>query len=383
MIGDWSRSDVDSALTTSTGVYGFDHGAVSYAFKDDGTAFIGKDGHGRILFDGTGGTIYSSSWNLQNNNFGIYIDLKESQMLIKGKPQNDIYSSHTYFEIVKPILNSGNGLSYDDKKLIHIGDNQYFLQSANFDTDRHIGTKIDLANGSLQGYNFNIYAQGTNGNITISSSSAGLPFVVQGTGYNASYYNYGQSWNYDSSHGGRFAVNWDGTISASGGTFGGVINAYGGTISGDLTVYGTITGGTIQSASGWGYGTTGYSLSGGKLTASDVKIGGEIEATKGKIGGWSIGQNTITGGSTTLNSDGTISAPFINTAYIDTGYGVIGYTTGNNGVQTTNLLGIISSANGVAIEGTNVRLSGGIWLDGTVHIGQKTLEDYIKDIVKA
>jgi len=40
------------AVTKNTGVYGFNRGAMSYAFKDDGTGFIGKDGSGRIFFDG-------------------------------------------------------------------------------------------------------------------------------------------------------------------------------------------------------------------------------------------------------------------------------------------------------------------------------------------
>jgi hypothetical protein len=39
-------------LTQQTGVYGFNHGRMSYALKDDGTAFFGKDGKGRIYFDG-------------------------------------------------------------------------------------------------------------------------------------------------------------------------------------------------------------------------------------------------------------------------------------------------------------------------------------------
>jgi hypothetical protein len=32
---------------------------MSYALKEDGTAFIGKSGSGRILFDGNKGTIAS------------------------------------------------------------------------------------------------------------------------------------------------------------------------------------------------------------------------------------------------------------------------------------------------------------------------------------
>lgn len=46
----------------STGIIGFHHGAQSYGFHDDGTAFIGKSGAGRIYFDGDQGVIASNSW---------------------------------------------------------------------------------------------------------------------------------------------------------------------------------------------------------------------------------------------------------------------------------------------------------------------------------
>ena len=62
--------------TSSTGIYGFHHGATSFGFKDDGTAFIGKSGHGRIQFDGNKGIIESGSW--RTDNIGMHIDLDDS-----------------------------------------------------------------------------------------------------------------------------------------------------------------------------------------------------------------------------------------------------------------------------------------------------------------
>jgi hypothetical protein len=41
------------------------HGQISYAFKEDGTAFIGKSGRGRIHFDGNDSKIYSASYDYQ------------------------------------------------------------------------------------------------------------------------------------------------------------------------------------------------------------------------------------------------------------------------------------------------------------------------------
>lgn len=72
MLGDWSSTSSDASLTKNTGVYGFHHGAMSYAFKDDGTGFIGKDAVGRIEFDGNEAII--SSANYQENVRGMQID---------------------------------------------------------------------------------------------------------------------------------------------------------------------------------------------------------------------------------------------------------------------------------------------------------------------
>ena len=81
MLGDWSGSGgvnnaSDKSLTDCTGIYGFNHGAMAYAFKDDGTAFIGKYGRGRIEFDGNSGTIGDATGNMT-------IDLDDGQINAK------------------------------------------------------------------------------------------------------------------------------------------------------------------------------------------------------------------------------------------------------------------------------------------------------------
>lgn len=79
MIGAWGEKKTDTAsdITEYTGVYGFHHGAMSYAFKEDGTGFIGKSGLGRILFNGDSGTITSSAWDINDSvkSEGLYMDL--------------------------------------------------------------------------------------------------------------------------------------------------------------------------------------------------------------------------------------------------------------------------------------------------------------------
>jgi len=57
MLGNFGGADSETQFDLSTGLFGFHKGSQSFAFKDDGTAFIGKDGVGRIEFDGNEGII--------------------------------------------------------------------------------------------------------------------------------------------------------------------------------------------------------------------------------------------------------------------------------------------------------------------------------------
>jgi hypothetical protein len=68
--------DVNSASSGKSGIglYGFHQGAQSFCFNIDGTAFLGKSGHGRIDFNGNQGTIQSG--NYIKNSSGMKIDLE-------------------------------------------------------------------------------------------------------------------------------------------------------------------------------------------------------------------------------------------------------------------------------------------------------------------
>lgn len=85
-----SRLNAESALTRQTGVYGYHQGKMSYAFKEDGTAFIGKDGSGRIIFDGTNATISSASYTGDNPR-GMQIDLNHGTInMILGSGYQEV-----------------------------------------------------------------------------------------------------------------------------------------------------------------------------------------------------------------------------------------------------------------------------------------------------
>ena len=72
MLGDWSNTNAADDITRQTGIYGFHEGAVSFAFKEDGTGFIGKSGHGRINFDGNSSRITSNRF--ESNLGGLMLD---------------------------------------------------------------------------------------------------------------------------------------------------------------------------------------------------------------------------------------------------------------------------------------------------------------------
>ena len=107
MIGNWSRTEAeDDSITTNTGIYGFHQGAMSYAFKDDGTAFIGKDGQGRIEFNGNNGIIKSAGFIPSTENqhgYGTLIDLNEGKLQlyspISDKDKNQANQTDYYLTL--------------------------------------------------------------------------------------------------------------------------------------------------------------------------------------------------------------------------------------------------------------------------------------------
>lgn len=79
LMGDWGNNTNDSYL--QTGLFGFQNGVMTYAFKNDGTGFIGP-GKGRIEFDGTKGIIKSANYDIKNDVpiAGLYLDLQSGNI---------------------------------------------------------------------------------------------------------------------------------------------------------------------------------------------------------------------------------------------------------------------------------------------------------------
>lgn len=84
MMGDLSKSQSSIDLNSQTGLFGFHQGVLSFGFKSDGTAFIGKAGNGQIQFNGNKGIIKSSNQNESGTGTGMFIDLDDGQIFMKN-----------------------------------------------------------------------------------------------------------------------------------------------------------------------------------------------------------------------------------------------------------------------------------------------------------
>ena len=67
-IGFENGDEIGLSNQTGLGIYGFHDGAQSFGFNIDGTAFLGKSGSGRIIFNGEHGTIASANWYTGEHN---------------------------------------------------------------------------------------------------------------------------------------------------------------------------------------------------------------------------------------------------------------------------------------------------------------------------
>ena len=258
VLGDWSRSVADAEITKTTGIYGFNHGAMSYAFKDDGTGFIGKDGSGRIYFDGNKSQIYSNQWRGSNQQ-GMLLDIDDGYIKMqKINPSNNYQSFNgaatsiilRYFKRKRDTTNSkGYNIAY----LYDLKDGAVvYSQSGGSYTE--ITNLVDKSIAYINNLYYNDTLDET-GYITLGANQHKYPFSI------GRFQNITQR---------PFRVSWDGEVEISDGTFSGEISATGGSIVGDLEITGTLTGGVLKTDA--------------------------LEAKVGTIGGWTIGDGLLTNG---------------------------------------------------------------------------------------
>ena len=156
-LGDYCETNTDPSMRL-TGIYGFNKGTQVYAFKEDGTAFIGS-GNGRINFDGTNATLYNSNYE---SNQGMLIDLDSSDIFCK----NGDYQAYFGAGDSNYPLQIGNNFSVDWDGNVNIGGNG----SINIDEFRADGNGVHIGN---QTNYINIDSNGIQmtGSISFPSSS--------------------------------------------------------------------------------------------------------------------------------------------------------------------------------------------------------------------
>lgn len=233
--------DVQAGLKNSkagkTGLYGFNDGIESFGLKVDGTAFFGKPGSGQILVNGNKGTIRSAEWpeNLsraedgwRRSGKGMEIDFddatirmvgdttiyemavdedgnetgeykyqtednKRTKVISQEAPKVEVApniimtarpldSDQTYFEIqgVKQSATEDGVTIFTLNPLMKIAQEEYYLQSLDFDGENPIGTKINIADGSITSYNFQVNAfDGEEQTIWLNSSPNKDPYYFR------------------------------------------------------------------------------------------------------------------------------------------------------------------------------------------------------------
>ena len=199
MMGDLSKSKSSNDLN-QTGLFGFHQGVLSFGFKSDGSAFIGKAGSGRIEFDGTNSTIMSAGYK---SGTGMKIDLINNTIHAKNgftletdtiyfsdTPRQSSFASSDGTVSVSAVLNLNNN----------------FMVSSNGDlyaNGAYISGEIHSDIGEIGGWIINEYSIYSGNTALYSDNYNGEERLVIGETDN------------------QFIVKKNGTIQAVSGTLGG------------------------------------------------------------------------------------------------------------------------------------------------------------------
>lgn len=241
MLGDWSRTHQEHAvIAKNTGIYGFNHGAMSYAFKDDGTGFIGKDGRGRIHFDGNNANIYSSEW-LGKDQRGMFIDLDDGYLKMQSTDESQYVYTRLYGDVEEQYFNKP---SYTGK---------IYYKEGNSTTWTPVTTATTYNPATIY-----YFKEPSTRYITMGSNQPTTPLSI-GTEQNVSQR--------------RFRVDWDGTVHVINGDFTGNISGSsisGGYISGSIVTASKLEANNGQ-IGGWTIKTN-YLSSGGTTLHSTTGI---------------------------------------------------------------------------------------------------------------
>lgn len=283
VMGAWEGTNSSSDLTSGTGLFGYYQGEQSYGFKDDGTAFIGKSGAGRISFKGKEGIIQSASYD---NGQGMQLNLSSG-----------LINAHQFK------LTAGS----EDKNIII--DSTADRTADSTGSPLQIGSKFSVKWDGTLSTSSGVFDQGAFNDITVTNGTFDGELNVTGAFYGATIY--GGYIGIGGTKNDKFIVTGDGDVTCNNLTVnGGIINASGEGLGG-ITVNGGFNmanggilgnissniGGVDQQYPGIGiscgsgvvkategnagmaYSSAYVSCSGAGVVASSTKINGDFEVT--------------------------------------------------------------------------------------------------------
>lgn len=131
LLGDVGNED---GSTPVTGIYGYGQDEQSFAFKEDGTAFIGKNGEGRIEFDGNQGIIKSANFDGVYNAKNLFLFEEQN---IKNFTNTNNINYWQLLEYKKQFILPKNGYN----RILHIWSNEK-------QTSTYIAIPLNLMRGS-------------------------------------------------------------------------------------------------------------------------------------------------------------------------------------------------------------------------------------------
>lgn len=242
----------ENGIDAETGLLGYHHGAQSFGFRDDGTAFIGMDKIGRIEFDGTKGLIQSGNYAAGAS--GMQIDLQQGSI--------DAYNFKLSSKGIKLDSDASSG------NYLHIGDNSKYIK---YTEDEKL---IIAAN------NFSLDADGNvsfKGDITGSTGT--FTGAIKAANFEA---------NQTSTKIGGWTAN---SNSLTTNVADGYIGLYSSYPNSKVVIAGSIPKDDWRIVAGTGIGSYNFGVDKtGHLYATGAHISGTITASEGKIGPLSIAE---------------------------------------------------------------------------------------------
>ena len=263
------RTSVDDGSEVNTGLYGYNEGDLSFGFDIDGTAFLGKQGHGRILFDGNTGVIKSA--DIDNGEYarGMIIDLDDAFIDFYGTSTINTETfernqAHIHIGVNAGTQNDQSYFTITNEMgniLLDFSDDNQYLQSANYSDQNQKGTFFDIKEGRIYSYDFGIIATNSQGqgSIVIDSSALNTPLEI----------------------GENFSVDWSGALNSSLGYIGGWTISDMGLFS-DVDDMGNPTGVSLFSSSFDDGSGDPMRISVGAVSMTILYYTGELQSTNGE-----------------------------------------------------------------------------------------------------